>query len=192
MTLPLGEEVAARLGLSSSLAFFPVRHHSPTCAHKLSALLSAMRPDVVLIEGPSKFNDRIDVLADPAHRTPFALLAVAGEAGARWYARQDEEKLDRTPPALPLRAYYPFCDFSPELCAIREARRLGIEVRFIDRLHGPEDAPIAEVPARDDLTAALGERLGGPDDGPLSRSRYTQALYAQTGCRDFDELWEVL
>lgn len=167
----LRRELTATLGWSSPLALFPVRHHSPTCAQQLVRFLHAYRPDCVLIEGPALFNDRIGVLADPAHEAPFAIVSVARRRG---------EILGRS--------YYPMCDYSPELCALRVARELGAAARFIDLTHGERPADL-----RDDEEAAGEERLGGAeDDKNLSHSRFTQALIEQSGCRDFDEVWESL
>jgi hypothetical protein len=183
------------LGWSTDLALFPVRHHSPTCARHLEAWLEEYRPDAILIEGPAGYNDRIQVLADPEHEAPFALVAAAKRGG---------EVLGR--------AYYPFCDYSPELVALRVGKTLGAELRFIDLAYGERERGIldedqaeaaeeaaaeaeaeAEAEADAEAEAAGPEgRLGAAEDGPLARSRFTKALIQQSGCRDFDEVWEAL
>ena len=85
------------LGWKTDLAFFPVRHHSPTGARHIERFLRKYQPDWVLIEGPSAFNDWIDLLADPEHTAPFALIAATrGDAGE-----------------VRTRSYYPVCDYSP-------------------------------------------------------------------------------
>jgi hypothetical protein len=182
----VGREVRARLGLDTDLAFFPVRHHSPTCAAKLEAFLEVHQPDAILIEGPARFDEHIGALVDAESKPPFALVAVTGEAPARWVAGRSEAPRAGV---LPVRSYFPFCDYSPELVAMRAAARTGAEVRFIDLLSPP---PVDEASEGGEIARALGERLGGPDDGPLARSRYTAELCARAGCRDFDELWEAL
>ena len=60
------------LGWKTSLALFPVRHHSPTGARHLAAWLESYKPDVVLIEGPASYNDRIELLSDPERHRAFA------------------------------------------------------------------------------------------------------------------------
>ncbi|UQA59086.1 DUF5682 family protein [Polyangium aurulentum] len=184
----VGREVSERLGLDTDLAFFPVRHHSPTCAAKLEAFLDAHAPDAILIEGPARFDEHIGALLDPESRPPFAFVAVTGEAPARWVANRSEAPRAGV---APVRAYYPFCDYSPELVAMRAGAKLGAEVRFVDLLSPPAVDEGGEGEAGE-LARALGERLGGPDDGPLARSRYTTELCRRAGCRDFDELWEAL
>lgn len=167
----LRRELGATLGWSTPLALFPVRHHSPTCARQLDRFLRAYRPDCVLIEGPALYNDRIEVLADPAHEAPFAVVSVA---------RQRGEILGRS--------YYPLCDYSPELVALRVARELGAAARFIDLTHGERRADLREGEGGEGE-----ERMeAAEDDKNLAHSRFTQAIIAQSGCRDFDEVWESL
>ncbi|MDI3290351.1 DUF5682 family protein [Polyangium sp. 15x6] len=183
-------EVAKRLGLSSALAFFPVRHQSPTCAAKLEAFLPAFAPDVILVELPARFEEHLEALLDPESRTPFAICAITEDKRPRFVARRDGSRAAEAPRS---RAYYPFCDYSPELVALRYAKASGAEVRFIDRFSPlPEDeADLGE----DDLPSAehaLGERLGQDAGGLFGRSRFTAALCARAGARDFDELWEAL
>jgi len=166
------------LGWSTPVGFFPVRHHSPTCAKHLEAWLRKFKPDVVLIEGPAGFNDRINLLSEKEHEAPFALVAVA---------REKDHVLGR--------AYYPFCDYSPELVALRVARELGAEARFNDLVYGERgiEAEESEEAAEAAAAEAEGEgKLGAAEDGPMARSRFTEELIARSGCRDFDEVWESL
>ena len=183
-------EVAKRLGLSSALAFFPVRHQSPTCAAKLEAFLPNFAPDVILVELPAPFEEHLEALLDPESRAPFALCAMTESKSPRFVARRDEIRAAEAPRS---RAYYPFCDYSPELVALRYAKASGAEVRFIDRFSllpeeetdtGEDDLPSAE--------RALGERLGQDAGAWFGRSRFTAALCVRAGARDFDELWEAL
>lgn len=111
--------------LDGRVILFPVRHHSPACARQVRALIRAVRPAAVLIEGPSDFNDRVGELGLP-HRLPIAiysyvLLADGNRRGA----------------------YYPFCVYSPEWQALSAAREVGATVRFID-------LPWADIATRDE------------------------------------------
>ena len=56
------------------VVFFPVRHHSPMCARLVVELAERIRPDAVLIEGPTDFNDRIDELL-LGHHLPIAIYS---------------------------------------------------------------------------------------------------------------------
>ncbi len=184
-------EVARRLGLEGPLGFFPVRHQSPTCAAKLEAFLPTFAPDVILVELPARFEEHLDALLDPESHAPFAFVAVTEGRSPRFVAQRGAGKDAEGPRS---RAYYPFCDYSPELVALRYARANSIEVRFIDRLD-PLREEDEDEDEEGDLVAtarALGERLGGGSDAPLGRSRFTAALCLRAGCRDFDELWEAL
>ncbi|MDI1481661.1 DUF5682 family protein [Polyangium sp. y55x31] len=183
-------EVAKRLGLSSALAFFPVRHQSPTCAAKLEAFLPAFAPDVILVELPARFEEHLEALLDPESRAPFAICAVTDERSPRFVGRRDTSRAAEAPRS---RAYYPFCDYSPELVALRYAKASGAEVRFIDRFSPlPEDDSALDEDDLPSAERALGDRLGQDAGGLLARSRFTAALCARAGARDFDELWEAL
>src|SRR5579883_3334373 len=132
MALKTTADVKARcqelLGWKQDIAYFPVRHHSPTCAVKLDAWLRKYQPDHVLIEGPAAYNDKIDVLADPEHVAPFALIS---------QVKLKDEVVGR--------AYYPMCDYSPELVALRTARELGAKARFIDLVYGERQVELHQA-----------------------------------------------
>jgi len=57
------------------VAYFPIRHHSPACAAHLRRWIHAHRPASVLVEGPSSFTDKVDLLLDPGTECPVALYA---------------------------------------------------------------------------------------------------------------------
>src|ERR1700744_3033471 len=83
-------------------------------------------------------------------------------------------------------AYYPFCDYSPELVALRAAAQAGVPARFIDLDYAEQsflEAP--SVPTDEEAVSLLDERH-------YRRSRYLQALAEKIGCRDHEELWEHL
>ena len=74
----------------------------------------------MLVEGPRSFDPLIPLLTDESARSPLAIYTYAvGRASG-----------DEPPPRHA--AYYPFCDYSPELVALRLARELSVPVRFID------------------------------------------------------------
>ena len=103
--------------------YYPIRHHSPVCAWHLEKLIERYRPDCILVEGPENANDLVEILTDPETKAPVAF----------YYACRDEGKYlsDGDEPGF-WRCWYPFLDTSPELVALRTARRLGIPGRFID------------------------------------------------------------
>ncbi|MGL4464540.1 MAG: DUF5682 family protein, partial [Planctomycetia bacterium] len=99
----------------ASVVYVPVRHHSPAAARAVVAVIEDRRPAVVLIEGPSDFNDRLEELHLP-HVLPIAVYSFArGADGAR------------------RGAYHPFCVYSPEWQALTAARRVGAPAWFIDQ-----------------------------------------------------------
>ena len=96
------------------VVFFPVRHHSPGCARRVVELARRMRPDALLIEGPSDFKDRFAELYLP-HTLPIAIYSFVRLADQRRRG-----------------AYHPFCIYSPEWQALTVAKELGAAARFID------------------------------------------------------------
>ncbi|MFF8262249.1 DUF5682 family protein [Streptomyces virginiae] len=103
-----------------------VRHHSPALAAVVPALLDASGADLVCVELPADFQPWLEHLADPETVAPVA-LAGTGEDGRL--------------------AFYPFADFSPELAAVRWARRSGAAVLCCDLpLSDPGWTPRTAVP----------------------------------------------
>ncbi|THA86883.1 DUF5682 family protein [Streptomyces sp. A0592] len=143
-----------------------VRHHSPALAAAVPALLDASGADVVCVELPADFQPWLEHLADPETVAPVA-LAGTGEDGRL--------------------AFYPFADFSPELAAVRWARRSGAAVLCCDlplsdpgwthrpslphpspstdrptAASGPSAAPSAALPARPTEGTPAGDAAGVP------------------------------
>jgi hypothetical protein len=161
---------AVRAGLERmamhGVHFAPVRHHSPACALALQAMVRALRPAVILIEGPDTFDALLPLLHDERTRPPVAILTQAdapeGPGGRS--------------------AFFPFCDYSPEWVALRLAREIGAAAAFIDL---PWQARAGGEDAGDQARNLMAERY-------LAHSAYVKALAAASGCRDQDELWDHL
>ena len=99
--------------MAAPVSVFGVRHHGPGSARRLVDALDALAPTVVLIEGPCDATPILPMLADPAMRTPVALLA---------YAEDDPSRA----------SFFPFAEYSPEYQAVLWAKAHGAEMRFID------------------------------------------------------------
>ncbi len=121
----------ALYSLEERVVFFPVRHHSPTAARLVREVAHLIRPDAILIEGPSDFNPQIAELLLP-HQLPIAIYS---------YVRFEDD--DRRG------AFYPFCVYSPEWAAIQTAAELNIPAQFIDS----EWAEIADAVDSENLYA---------------------------------------
>ncbi len=169
-----GAEVAplsiAPPDLSARVVYLPVRHHSPACAWHVDRVIRRVRPARVLVEGPRDATPLVPFLVDPALRPPVAIFT---------------SFVDRRAEGEPVRhgAYYPLCDYSPELAAIRAAQAIGAEARFVD-LSFPEMV-VAEAAA-----AARGRTL--QDERHLSHSELLRAVSRKVGARDPDDLWDGL
>ncbi|PWT80051.1 MAG: hypothetical protein C5B58_12405 [Acidobacteria bacterium] len=164
--------------LDARVVYFPVRHHSPACAWHLRQLLRELKPAAVLIEGPRDASPLIPLVCDPELRTPVAIYTT--------YVRRRGD-------SLPQRhaAYYPLCDFSPELVAIRTGLEIGASVRFID-LTFPEHVEAGDQnPPADSPHSRRGPQ-SLQDESWFSHSRLLQAACVRTGTRDPDDLWDHL
>ncbi|WP_257135409.1 DUF5682 family protein, partial [Streptomyces sp. rh207] len=91
-----------------------VRHHAPSLAGALPALLDAAAPDVLLVELPAEFQPWLGWLAHEETEAPVALAAVPADGPGPGSAGERGS------------AFYPFADFSPELVALRWAARNGV------------------------------------------------------------------
>jgi Family of unknown function (DUF5682) len=138
--------------INAPILFFPVRHHSPAAARLVQKLIIDRPPAIVLIEGPSDFNDRLDELLLP-HQLPIAIYSYVHTA----------DNLRRG-------AFYPFCIYSPEWQALQTARELGIPVKFIDlpwsartTARTIENCYSDETLKRSDYIDTLCEKLGVAD-----------------------------
>ncbi|MFD4234655.1 DUF5682 family protein [Streptomyces sp. NPDC058542] len=151
-----------------------VRHHAPSLAAALPALLDAAAPDVLLVELPAEFQPWLGWLAHEETEAPVALAAVpedgpgAGPAG------------ERGP------AFYPFADFSPELVALRWAARNGVP------------AVACDLPLADRAWAAGGPDTPAPVPGadsppvPGEGHGLSAALRSRLTGREGDDLWDRL
>jgi hypothetical protein len=152
------------------LYFAPIRHHSPTCAWHLKALINEVKPRQILIECPIDFDPLIPVLLDSTTRPPVAIVAFSG-------SDKDQQRQI---------SYYPFSSHAPEYVALCEGRRLGARLGFID------------LPAGIRLGWRYGDSrpdtlaLSFADERTFDTSTYTRALCERTGCRDQNELWDHL
>ncbi|MFF9494690.1 DUF5682 family protein [Streptomyces flaveolus] len=123
-----------------------VRHHAPSLAAAVPALLDGAAPDVLLIELPAEMQEWLPWLGHEETRAPVALAAAPTEGGGG-------------------PAFYPFADFSPELAAVRWAARHGVPVvacdlPLADRAWSGDRDPSPES-GRRGLTRALRARLTG-------------------------------
>ncbi|MFJ8083009.1 DUF5682 family protein [Streptomyces sp. NPDC096205] len=123
-----------------------VRHHAPSLAAAVPALLDEAKPDVLLVELPDEMQRWLPWLGHEDTRAPVALAAAPDTGGGP--------------------AFYPFADFSPELAAVRWAVRRGTPVLacdlpLADRAWGEGRGTAGRVAGGPGLTDALRERLTG-------------------------------
>jgi len=165
-----------------------IRHHGPGSARSVQAELERLRPDALLVEGPSDASALIGLIADPAMRPPVALLVYA----------PDEPRVA---------TFYPLAEFSPEWVALRWALEHGVPARFIDLAAGIQfTVARAEFERRmEEARAAAEAGASAPDadgaaDGPaepmpaevLVRTDPLAELARAAGEDDGERLWDRL
>ncbi|MEU6242571.1 DUF5682 family protein [Streptomyces sp. NPDC047024] len=154
-----------------------VRHHAPSLAAAVPALLAAAKPDVLLVELPAELEEWLPWLAHEETRAPVALAAApAGGGGGP--------------------AFYPFADFSPELAAVRWAARHGVPVLTCDlpladrAWAGERHTDAASEPSAD---ASPGVATGTPPGVATGTPPgITAALRSRLTGRPDDDLWDRL
>lgn len=166
-------------------AYFPIRHHSPACSWHLEKFIRDLRPSVILVEGPSSFTPLIPTILDPGTKPPVAIYTHYIDVDRKLY-KPTANELDLGPARFA--AYYPFCDYSPELVALRVGREVGAALKFIDLDYA--DQVLAERSATQQWSKPRIETL--MQERHLARSRYLNALAQRSGCRDFNEMWDHL
>jgi hypothetical protein len=165
--------------------YFPIRHHSPACSWHLGKLIRELQPTAVLIEGPASFTPFIPTILDPGTKPPVAIYTHYIDVDRKLY-KPAEKELDLGPARFA--AYYPFCDYSPELTALRAGREVGAALKFIDLDYA--DQILAEHLAAQQGNKPRIETL--MQEQHLARSAYLAALAQRSGCRDFNEMWDHL
>jgi hypothetical protein len=138
-----------------------IRHHGPGSARSILAALEAIRPDLVLVEGPPDADDLLHLAAHQAMQPPVALLIY----------RPDEPKRA---------VFYPFAAFSPEWQAIRWALSNNVPVRFMDL---PQRHRIAFEPEEREQGSE------GADADPVRRDPFAMLARA-AGFSDSERWWE--
>ncbi|MFP8964573.1 DUF5682 family protein, partial [Streptomyces nanhaiensis] len=108
------EEAIAALTGPSAPYLVGVRHHAPSLAAAVPALLDEAEPEVLLVELPAEMQPWLPWLGHEETRAPVALAAAPADGGGGGPA------------------FYPFADFSPELAAVRWAVRRGVPVVACD------------------------------------------------------------
>ncbi|HEX8203820.1 MAG TPA: DUF5682 family protein, partial [Isosphaeraceae bacterium] len=162
---------------------FGVRHLSPAAGHHLEAVLDAVRPTAVLVEGPSDATEQIPHLVHEDTRPPVALLA---------YTQQ-----------RPVRSIvYPLAGYSPEWVALTWAVRHRAEVRFIDlpaavflELHqlaarGPEADPAPGEPAPEEAEPDRTRRHAASEHTRAYLDDPYEAIARLAGEVDHETWWE--
>jgi hypothetical protein len=152
--------------VTATVEIIGVRHHSPACARLVEARLRALRPQWVLIEGPSDFNNRIAELQNSEHQPPIAIFSWYGDASHTCHS------------------FAPFADFSPEWIALQVAAELGANTRFIDlpywhegsRDRGERYVDLLACDRQRERERALAQRLGFDGGDALWDHLFEQSL----------------
>ncbi len=168
-------ETILRSAEMAEIMLVPVRHHSPACALQLRKVINQWQPSAILVEGPENANHLLPVMVHAETKAPFAI----------YYAYHDKTKV-LSEEQEHFKCYYPFLEYSPELTAVREAAKRGIDAAFIDLSYG-------DILAASTVGKGLRkeeEKNTYNDDYLLSQNTYIEKLLEKTSLRSFDEFWE--
>jgi hypothetical protein len=148
--------------------------------------LEIIKPELILIEGPSDAESLIPVLTDPESQPPIAILAYSTDG-------------------KPQSAMWPFVRYSPEYEALRWAREHGVKARFIDWPSGVAMGASREAEKKRE-TEARSEKKEDEEETQKeieqeqeqeqesqgdTRNRH-QALAERFGLRHFNEFWDAM
>ncbi|MFE1797378.1 DUF5682 family protein [Streptomyces sp. NPDC059517] len=185
--MPLSpEEAVAALTDPAAPYLIGVRHHAPSLAAAVPALLDAAAPDVLLVELPDEMQEWLPWLSHEETRAPVALAAAPRDGGG-----------GRGP------AFYPFADFSPELAAVRWAARhdvpvVACDLPLADRAWSADragtDRPSAPLPTEGPAPDPTRSPAPAPAPAPATQARagLATALRARLTGRTGDDLWDRL
>jgi hypothetical protein len=136
-------------------------------------------------KGPASFTPLIPTILAEGTKPPIAVYTHFIDT-----ARQIYKPADNEPDFGPARfaTYYPLCDYSPELVALRVGNETGARLRFID-LDYP-DQILAQHTNKEQLGRPRIESL--MRETYLLQSAYLHAVAQKSGCRDFNEMWDHL
>ncbi len=169
--------------LGEALYWFPVRHHSPTTARHLAAVIARRKPKIVFLEGPTEANDLIPFVVDAKTDPPVAIYSSY---------RDDDNALGLAGVAsasadIPARfaVWYPLTAYSPEYVAMKSAAAIKADVAFIDLPHHALLRPHEPDGEHRPQTA--------PDDDRLMQgSGFYRHLAEAAGYKSWDECWDTL
>ena len=146
---------------------FPVRHHSPRAASCLRAWLETVRPELILVEGPSDAESLIPVLTDSESQPPIAILAYSTDG-------------------QPQSCMWPFVRYSPEYEALRWAREHGVKTGFVD---WPSSAALGAM--RQAEKECQNKNVENKDEVQEDAGNRHHALAERFGLRHFNEFWDA-
>lgn len=144
----------------SSPFYFGIRHLSPAASVELKKFLDTVKPELVLIEGPSDLNDKINYITDSGVKFPIAIMAYT-----------------KTSPVKSI--LYPFAEYSPEIQALLWAKKNNVNCAFMDL---PSSAFLA-FPDTDSM-----DFEEAANEGDVTESVYSK-LEMLTG-ESHDSYWE--
>jgi hypothetical protein len=150
-----------------------IRHHGPGSARNIKAHMDALRPDIILVEGPPDADHILQWAAHEDFIPPAAILVF------------NPEKLSQA-------AFYPFAEFSPEWQAIRYAQQNDIPVRFMDLPATYQFALQKEEDNKEQATPLLPEGTESEKEEKQPLKTYDKLSYLAraAGFTDTELWWE--
>ena len=73
----------------AEIILLPVRHHSPACAFHIGRTIEALRPSVILVEGPANANALVPMMVHEETKAPFAIYYAYHDESGRISGEKD-------------------------------------------------------------------------------------------------------
>lgn len=153
-----------------TLNVFGIRHLSPAGAYHLRKYLDEVKPEVVLVEGPSDANECIKYLTSSGTKPPVAILAYTTE--------------------IPVHTIlYPFANYSPEYQAFMWARENNAHAEFIDL---PTDIMIAieNVDKKETAQRENDDEVNVNEESIFTEESIYKKVVEISGEEDYESYWE--
>ena len=169
---------------TDSINVFGVRHLSPAASWHLQKYLERIKPEAILIEGPSDASEWITHLVSSKTRPPVALLAYTN--------------------VMPVQTVlYPFSAYSPEYVAALWGKKNRVRTEFIDlpcsvylgfkekQLKEEQEALPAEKEKEDDTEEEQDESSAKPVEHKPERVHIYEKWAELAGYDSHDAYWEA-
>jgi hypothetical protein len=174
------QEAVTAIMADERVIYFGIRHFSPVCAKQVAALIRAVRPMGVMVEGPSDASELIPWIVHPDTVPPIAVLSTFVDRKNLFGLNGTLSSSEQVPTRY--RGWWPFTVYSPEYQALKAGQEVGAKLAFCDV---PLSGTIEYTHVRPRKVSTTS------DDEALAVDPYIDALCRNQRRRNFAEFWDA-